>query len=528
MCGARLNQVSEQTEDPPQPDLPGYRIGRYLGGGASGMVWAVTRVSDDARLAAKVLLAPVEDAVTEIACLERLEHDHVLRLHDSLLETTSPVPRLAMITDLAEGGSLGSAIAGRGHLTVGELVTVLTPLARTLHDLHGQGLVHGDLSPANVLLDTDGKPLLADFGVARLAAESDPEVWGTDGFVAPEVLAGEPPTPASDVYALGALAWTALVGEAPPPAALRPHLPDLAPQAPAAVCDLVLSCLTHTPEARPDAGRLALTIWDSAAAEPAPRAGSEGARAARSTDPWAGLTQRIRETARQPTAEPERAWHRLPVARRAVMGAGVAGLVAGAFVVWPQQQPVDIRADLVASGAKRPASAATSTPTPRVNSPVVPPRAERTAPRRSTPVTASTARPSKKTGSTTSARAQLKHPRRLVQRLVDARARAWTGDGRHLGRAMVVDSAAWKRDRSDLRRAASAGAAYEGLRFTVRKATVSSAKGKKAVVSAVVDRSRYRVVGSATASASARDGQRVTLTLSHTSKGWRIADWAAP
>lgn len=527
MCGARLNQVSEQSEDPPQPDLPGYRIGHFLGGGASGMVWAVTRVSDDARLAAKVLLSPVEDAVTEVACLERLEHDHVLRLHDSLLETTSPVPRLAMITDLAEGGSLGSAIAGRGHLTVGELVTVLTPLARTLHDLHGQGLVHGDLSPANVLLDTDGKPLLADFGVARLAAEGDPEVWGTDGFVAPEVLAGETPTPASDVYALGALAWTALVGEAPPPAALRPHLPDLAPQAPAAVCDLVLSCLTHTPEVRPDAGTLALMIWDSAAAEPAPRAGSEGARAGRSTDPWAGLTQRIRETARQPTTEPERAWHRLPVARRGMMGAGVAGLVAGAFVVWPQQQPVDIRADLVASDAKRPASAATSTPTPRASSAVVPPRAERTTPRRSTSASAA-ARPATKTGSATSATAPLKHPRRLVQRLVDARARAWTGDGRRLGQAMVVDSAAWKRDRSDLRRAAAAGAAYEGLRFTVRNATVSSAKGTKAVVSAVVDRSRYRVVGNATAKEPARDGQRVTLTLRHTPKGWRIADWAAP
>ncbi|BDZ57682.1 protein kinase domain-containing protein [Barrientosiimonas endolithica] len=192
--GDDLDRVGEDVRPEP-PDLPGYRVGAHLGSGASGMVWAVTRAADDARLAAKVLLAPVEEACSETAFLQRLEHEHVLRLHDTVLDTSGPVPRLAMITDLAEGGSLGTAVAGRGHLTVGEVVTVLTPLARTLHDLHGQGLVHGDLSPANVLLDAHGKPLLADFGIARLAAGDDAQLWGTTGFVAPEVLAGSGPSP---------------------------------------------------------------------------------------------------------------------------------------------------------------------------------------------------------------------------------------------------------------------------------------------------------------------------------------------
>lgn len=489
------------------------------------MVWAVTRESDEARLAAKVLLAPVEDAIVEVGILERLEHDHVLRVHDTVLEMSGPQTRLVMITDLAEGGSLGSAITGRGHLTVGEMVTVLTPVARTLHDLHGQGLVHGDLSPANVLLDTDGKPLLADFGVSRLAADGDAEVWGSEGYVAPEVLAGAPPTPAADVYALGALAWTALVGEAPPPAALRPHLPDVAPQAPAVVCDLVLSCLAHTPEARPDAGAVALAIWDCAAPEPAPRAGSEGARTRRVDDPWSGLTQRIRETAREPEPEPERSWHRTSAARRVLVAAGVAGVVAGAVVVWPETADVHEQA-LAAHPPEQPSATQTSEKVA-----TVPPREERTraarkgagtvAPSMSQPA------PATKTTSPSPIEQLRRDPDRVLQQLVDARARAWTDGTDYLAHAMVVDSAAYRRDRADLSVAERAGARYAGIDFTVRDVRVRSGDDDHATVEAVVDRSAYRVVGSSTVQAPARPGQRVTLTLDHTRGGWRIANWTA-
>lgn len=527
--------MSEDTSEPPAPELPGYRVGRYLGGGASGMVWSVTRTSDQARLAAKVLLAPVEDASVEVACLQRLEHEHVLRLHDTVLEASGPVPRLALITDLAEGGSLGSAIVGRGHLTVGEVVTVLTPIARTLHDLHGMGLVHGDLSPANVLLDADGKPLLADFGLARLVADSDAQFWGTPGFIAPEVLAGARPTPAADVYAVGALGWTALVGEAPPPAVLRPHLPDVAPQAPSAVCDLILACLSHTAEARPDAGMLALAIWDSAAAEPAPRAGSEGARAP--TDPWAGLTQRIRETARQPSVEPARVWHRLPLSRRLLVGAAGVGLGAGAVVIWPQGGPVDARANQAAAEAE-PARVAATPSTAASRMPAVPPRSERTASRRahsghaSSPATASTGSTSgtstERAASKPRATPVLAHPGQVVQRLVDARARAWRDAGKGLDRALVVGSSGWQADRADLRRAARAGVDYAGLRFTARETSVRSRTSRSAVVATVIDRSGYRIVGTEGAGAPAHRGERVLLTLRHTESGWRIADWRRP
>ena len=79
---------------------------------------------------------------------------------------------VGLIMDYAAGGSLGQLVAGRGELGPGETVTVLTPIAQALAYLHGQGFTHGDVSPGNVLFTAHGKPLLADLGVARMAADA--------------------------------------------------------------------------------------------------------------------------------------------------------------------------------------------------------------------------------------------------------------------------------------------------------------------------------------------------------------------
>ena len=82
------------------------------------------------------------------------------------------------------GGSLGQVVAQREHLTPGETVTVIAPIARALAGLHDLGVVHGDLSPGNVLLDSTGRPVLADLGFSRLTGEAPGDVHGTDGFFA--------------------------------------------------------------------------------------------------------------------------------------------------------------------------------------------------------------------------------------------------------------------------------------------------------------------------------------------------------
>lgn len=490
------------AHEPPPPTLAGFKVGAFLGGGGSGLVWAVTRISDGARLAAKVLLASADEVQQEITLLQRIDHEHVLRMHDSVLDTSAPYPRLAVITDLAEGGSLREAIEGRGHLTVGELVTVLTPVARALHDLHAMGLVHGDISPQNILLTDAGKPLIADLGVARLAGVPDPEVWGTSGYVAPEVLGGALPEPASDVYAWGAVAWTALVGTPPEPAALRPHLEDVAPSAPQRVRDLVLSCLAHTPDARPEPGELALQLWQCAAAEPAPVAGSSGARTASGpVDPAAGLTQRIREAAVEPEPVEPVAWWQQRTVRVTAVTAGCLGVLSAGYAMAAPSDATSAAQGVVATSEKPSAStrsATSGTPKAIVRKP--------------------TALSPERLGTDTVS---------VIQGLVDGRARAWaSGQESELGAVFVKGSAAWDRDRSDLGSAASQSASYEGLRFTVRRATVKDTAGTTVQVDVVVDRSAYRLTsGTGRRQVQASPGERTVLSLEWTSAGWRIVDW---
>ena len=76
---------------------------------------------------------------------------------------------------------------------------------------------------------------LGDLGLGHVVGELSPGVWGTDGFVAPEVVLGADPTPAADVYGLGALGWLCLTGAAPGPPGLRPPLADLSLAGPDAV-----------------------------------------------------------------------------------------------------------------------------------------------------------------------------------------------------------------------------------------------------------------------------------------------------
>lgn len=490
--------------------LPGYDVLGFLGCGATGSVWAV-RGSDEIRRAAKVLAAGADQLDYELSVLEALRHEHVVRLHD-VVETAEP-PGTAMVMELAEGGSLADTLALREVLTPGELVTVLCPVARALHDLHGLGLVHGDLSPGNILLTGEGKPLIADLGMSRLAGHAGDEVWATEAWAAPEVLAGGSPVPASDVYSLGAIAWRALTGAPPEPAALRPDLADLAPHLSADLRDLVNAALAHTDSARPLPGEFAIALWQCARPEPAPVQGSPARRAAVASPPGAesdALTRRIREqaaadaaaTGAEPVPDESRRRRRVRprlgwVLGAAVLAGGVIALTATGFG---------------SGGSSDAARAAPSSST-------VSPRA--TQPSASTPLTPSP---------TATASTPTAPPLHVVRRLVAARADAWTsGDIDRLEAAEVKGSPAYQRDVADLRTAAGKNVRYRGLRFTVRSAAVEHSTGDVVHVSVVIDSSAYQVVGEDTRHmVPARSGQHTDLSVRWTNHGWRVVDWAAP
>ncbi len=496
-----------------RPLLPGYEVLEQIGRGAGGSVWAVRR-PDGARLAVKFVTDRDADELLqhEAALLQTLRHEHVIRLHDVV---RAPDGSLATVMQLAEGGSLAESLRTRDHLTPGELITVLCPIARALHDLHSMGLVHGDLSPGNILFTLEGKPLIADLGVARLGGEQDLPLWATENWAAPEVLAGEQPTPAADVYSLGALAWTALVGAPPEPAALRPDLADVAPHVADRMRDLIQSCLTHTPGARPTPEEFALELWGMGDPQPAPVQGSPGRRGAEETDDDPGLllTRRIRDDAQRESVggrhsapePPARSWWRTPVATRTAGAAAFVGLVTGGLVLVGNGSSAR-QADPAAT-VSQPSSAPATTSRPTTPSPT------------STQVTPPVLTPA----------AQLRRaPTQVLQRLLDARAHAWTtGRSTDLAGGMAAGSAAYRADAGALGTAQGSSIRYAGLHFQVRSAQLTTVGATSAQLRAVVDRSAYVVTrGGARSPVQAGPGARTRITVTWTAGAWRIASWA--
>ena len=218
--------------------------------------------------------------------------------HVVAVEACVPLPdgRVAVVMPHLLGGALDALVRARGHLSPGEVVTVLAPVASALGRLHDLGVVHGDVSPGNVLLDLDGRPLLADLGLGHVVGDVSPGVWGTDGYVAPEVLLGADPGPASDVYALGAAGLAVPDGHR---ARVRPGLrPELSE-----VClagegsEPVVSCagrgrVVPSRRDRPGAHELAWLLF--AAAEPEPL------RLVHGDDEVSAVTYRLRAAAGRP------------------------------------------------------------------------------------------------------------------------------------------------------------------------------------------------------------------------------------
>jgi hypothetical protein len=192
--------------------VPGYVVEDFLGFGASSQVWRGRVSSTGEPVAFKRLAigdgARVRAAQTEAAVLMTLDHPHLVRVHE-VLPTSDAV---VLVLDLADGGTLAELVAARGRITPGEVITALSPIAAALAYAHTAGVVHGDVTPSNVLFTAAGMPLLADLGVARLLDDDDVPTHSTPAFIDPAVAVGHIPGPQSDVFMLGAVTLHALTG----------------------------------------------------------------------------------------------------------------------------------------------------------------------------------------------------------------------------------------------------------------------------------------------------------------------------
>ena len=275
-----LDETSERDDGRP-PVVPGYVLEALLGRGGSGEVWRAVPRRGGEPVAVKVLVAgDPERQAREAALLGELDHPHLVRLVEVVHQPRrGDAARVALVLELLPGGSLAALIARRGRLRPGEVVTAIAPIAAALAHAHGNGVVHGDLSPGNVVFTAEGRPVLTDLGVARvLGEEAAAEV--TPAYVDPTVARGGAPGPASDVFGIAAAAFHALTGVAPwnaaTPAdtlavAASGHLPDLvelAPEAPPALLDVIARGLAADPHDRGSASAFALDLRHACRPEP--------------------------------------------------------------------------------------------------------------------------------------------------------------------------------------------------------------------------------------------------------------------
>lgn len=182
-----------------------YRLRGELGRGGSGIVYRAFDPSLEREVAVKMLYQS-HKATEEVELVARLRHPGLIAIYDFDLPTG------VLVMELCRGGSLRTA-----KLDPSAHAGVLIALAEVLIFLHGANIVHGDLSPDNVLFRDASEarqPVLTDFGLARRAdlqtdTRSEAQAGGgTVGFVAPEVVARRELGPPADVYSFGALlAW---------------------------------------------------------------------------------------------------------------------------------------------------------------------------------------------------------------------------------------------------------------------------------------------------------------------------------
>ncbi|WP_457252977.1 protein kinase domain-containing protein [Pedococcus sp. P5_B7] len=494
---------------PMVPTVPGYALGELIGRGGLGTVWAGTRLTDGRRVAVKLVpVAQPEEAhslARELAVLGRVEVEGLVGFHEAVGLDAEP-PAVALVLDHLGGGSLERAVRARGHLSVGESVTVLAPVARTLAGLHALGVVHGDVTPANVVLELSGRPFLTDLGVARLAGEVPGHhpgyLWGTEGFVAPEVFEEGVRTTATDVYAVGALAWWCVTGSAPAPGALRPALAEVAPGLPTAWSEVTTQALLGDPALRPTAAELALAYYDSAPCEPL--------RLVVGKDESSLLTQRLRRptvTAAEPVAR-----RRREVASRLLRGRvramatlaalvvvlGVGGLVAAGVLGRPAWLGHD-RSDPPATGTGAPTSQATvtsaATPTskPARTTATRPAATAATAPAPAAAATAATAPAAMDPVADRTAPAR--DPLALMVALAALRADAMNSRSTTiLAQLDAPGSGALAQDTALLADLRASGTSWQGVGFEVTSARTITHEATVATLDAVVGTAAYQVV----------------------------------
>lgn len=250
-----------------------YELGEVLGSGGMGTVYRGRDLRLGRDVAIKVLRGDRvgDDAararfIAEARTAGMLNHPGIATVHDVGEDAASEAGDPFMVMQLVEGTPLSEVLRRRGAIGADAVERLLGGVAEALAVAHAAGVVHRDVKPGNIVLSTDSRPVLVDFGIA-IGASSEPltetgAVLGTVEYISPEQARGRSATGASDVYSLGLVAYQCLVGEsafrrdtavAAALAQVSEELPDLPDSVPPDLARLITAMTMKDPDARPTA-----------------------------------------------------------------------------------------------------------------------------------------------------------------------------------------------------------------------------------------------------------------------------------
>ena len=232
-------------------------------------VWEATDQTLARRVAVKILHPHLarDDAFVrrfraEAVAAARLAHPSIVSVYDTVEDDGLN----AIVMELVRGTTMRADLDQHGPMQLAAVLAIGSQVADALGAAHAGGLVHRDVKPANILLSSDGRVLVADFGIAKAAQgadlTSDGSMVGTAKYLAPEQVEGRPVDARTDLYALGVVLYEALTGEAPfraetdtGTALARLHrdptpVRQLRPEIPASVEDVVSQAMARQPEHR--------------------------------------------------------------------------------------------------------------------------------------------------------------------------------------------------------------------------------------------------------------------------------------
>jgi serine/threonine protein kinase len=271
-----------------------YRLTEMIGNGATASVWRAHDELLDRDVALKRFLGRHTDGVGEARIAARVRHANVAAVHDVVQHGGSSW----LVMDYHGGPTLATLLRGGHNLPPPVVVALGQQLLAALQAVHAAGVVHCDVKPANLLVD-DGRLVLIDFGIAETSGNSAHParrkgyIIGSPMYMAPELVRGETPQPAADLWSFGATLYTAVEGRPPypqddavPTLAAVLHDPPSPTRLAGRLQPLLVELLVKEPRDRPSHAAIHELLADACPAQPTPvlpaQSGATGGQAASS------------------------------------------------------------------------------------------------------------------------------------------------------------------------------------------------------------------------------------------------------